>query len=120
MALFLKDVFQIPLRVSFARHSTIAYRITVSAGSVGSLSVDLAKPSSHIPRSGGAACGRLGFSMMLPKAQRGFEVLRGLMLKGQERAALHPGTLVVDDPGWGQRALNHSVTSAESQQGRHS
>lgn len=114
------DIFQIPLCVSFSRHSTIASRITVSAGRVGSLSVDLAKPSSHNPRSGCAACGRLGFSVVLPKAQRGFEVLRGLMLKGQEPAALHPGTLVVDDPGWGQQALNHSVTSAESQQGYHS
>lgn len=73
--------------------------MTVSAGGVDSLSVDLAKLSSHIPHSGGAARGRLGFSVLLPKAQRGFEVLRGLMLKGQEQAALHPGTLVVADPG---------------------
>lgn len=73
--------------------------MAVSAGGVRSLSVDLAKPSSCILRSGGAARGCLGPSAVLPQAQRGFEVLRGLMQKGQARAALHPGTLVVGDPG---------------------
>lgn len=97
--LFLKDFFTIPLSVSFARHPTIASRVAVSAGGVHSLSVDLAKPSSRILRSGGAARGCLGPSAVLPQAQRGFEVLRGLTQKGQARAALHPGTLVVGDQG---------------------
>lgn len=72
--------------------------MAVSTGGALSLGVDVAKPPSHIPRSGGAARGLLGPSVKPPKAQRGFEVLRGLMLKGQARAALHPGTLVVGDP----------------------